>query len=89
MTIGFGEECPVKSAVTKCYREFKFGKQMLEDDNHYSCLVTTFNVENVVKVKLLIKEDPRITHAETQDALGISLGSVNNSHHDHLSVSKC
>ena len=43
-------------------------------------------VEYIIKAKSLIKEDPRITHEEIRDAMGISSESVNNFLHDHLSV---
>ena len=41
------------------------------DHRRYGCPVTAITVENLVKAKSQIKEDPRITHLETQDALGI------------------
>ena len=43
----------------------------LEDNNYYDRPVITITVENVFKVKLLIKKDPKITHEEIKGALGI------------------
>lgn len=61
---------------------------MLEENNCYGHPVKDVTVvENVVKGKLLIKEIPRISCEEMQDALGISLWSVNNFLHDHLNIS--
>ena len=58
------------------------------EDNRCGHPVTAVTVENVVKAKSLIKEDPRIIHEEIQHALGISSGSVNQILRDHLGVSK-
>ena len=35
---------------------------------------TAVIVENIVKAKALVKEGPRITHEEVQDALGMASG---------------
>ena len=83
---GGGDKSPAKSTVTKWYRKFQSGRQALEDDKHYGCPVTAVTAENIAKGKSLVKEDPRLTHEEKQDAQSISSGSVNNSLHDHLSV---
>ena len=79
---------PAKSTMTKWYREFQFGRQILEDNNRCRRLVTAVTVENVVREKSLIKEDTRITHEEIQDTLGISSVCVNQILHDHLGVLK-
>lgn len=59
LTISFGEIPPAKSTVANWYS--KFGQQTLED-NHCNHPVTAVTVENVIMVKSLRKEDPRITH---------------------------
>ena len=69
-----------------CDQVVQFGGQTLEDDNRCGRPVTIFTVNNVVKAKSLIKEDPRMTRVEIQDALGISSGSVNQIINDHLDV---
>ena len=54
--------------------------------NCYSHPVTAIAVENVVNAKLLNKEDPRITHEETQDSPDISSESVNKFVHEKFGV---
>ena len=61
------------------------------DVNRCGRPVTVVTVENIVKAKSLTKEDPRITHKETQDGLENSSGRVKKKRkiiHDHLGVSK-
>lgn len=85
-TTRFGEKSAVKSIVTKWHGEFQFEQQTLEENNRCGRLVKAVTVENVVKAKSLIKEDPGITHEEIQDEPGILSGSMNNSLHNYLSV---
>ena len=81
------EKALLQTPLTEWYRKIQFGLQALEDDKRYDCpVVTAVTAENIAKGKSLVKEDPRLTHEEKQDAQSISSGSVNNSLHDHLSV---
>ena len=88
LTIRFGEKSPAKSTDTKMVQTISVRTKTLESDKRCALPVTVVTVKNVVKAKSLIKEDPRITHEQIQDALGISSGSVKQILHDHLGVSK-
>ena len=48
----------------------------LEDDDRCSRMATTVTSENVSRVESLIKKDPKMTYAEIQDIMKISLGSL-------------
>ena len=81
LTIHFVEKSPTKPTVTKWCRKFQLDDRCLKMTS-VQFLVTAIAIENIVKAK----EDPRITHEEIQDTLGISSGSRSNFLCDHLSV---
>ena len=64
------------------------GARTLEDDDRCSRMATTVTSENVCRVESLIKKDPKMTYAEIQDIMKISLGSLICILHDCLGVRK-
>ena len=58
------------------------GEGTLEDDDRCGRIATTVIPENVSRVESLIKKDPKMTHAEIQDIMKISSGSLTRILHD-------
>ena len=64
------------------------GARTLEDDDRCGRMATTVTPENVSRVESLIKKDPKMAYAETQDIMKISSGSLTRIHQDCLGVRK-
>ena len=61
---------------------------MLEDDDRCGRMATTVTPENVSRVEVLIKKDPKMTYAEIRDIMKISSVVLTRIFHDCLGVSK-
>ena len=59
-----------------------------EDDDRCGRLTTTATPENVSRVEVLIKKDPKMTYTEIRDIMKISLGSLTRIFHGCLGVRK-
>ena len=64
------------------------GERTLEDDDRCGRMATTVTPENVSRVEVPIKKDPKITYAEIRDIMKISSGSLTRIFHDCLGVRK-
>ena len=84
----FGKQAPSKACVCKWYKEFKLGRKTLADDPRQGRPLSAVTPANVAAVKRLIREDPRITHRQIQDTLGIGTAAVDVILHKHLGVRK-
>ena len=63
------------ATVTKWYRNFKFGVKSFDDAERVGAPVTVTTEENVIAIKELLKEDPRITLRQISEILRISTES--------------
>ena len=64
------------------------GARTLEDDDSCGQTATTLTLENVFKVEPLIKKAQKMAHAEIQDTMKTSSGSLTRILHDCLGVRK-
>ena len=62
---------------------------MLEDDDCCGQMAKTVSTENVSCIESLIKKNPKMTYAEIQDVMKISLGNLTRIFHDCLRARKC
>ena len=78
----FGDQSPSKGTIFGWFRHFVSGERKLEDDDRCGRMATTVTPENVSRVEVLIKKDPKLTYAEIRDIMKISLGSLTLIFHD-------
>ena len=84
----FGDQSPSKATVLRWFRQFMSGARTLEDCDRCSRMAMTVTPENVSRVESLIKKDPKMTHAEIQDIMKISSGSLTRILRDCLGIRK-
>ena len=64
------------------------GERTLKDDDRCGRMATTVTPENVSRVEVLIKKDPKMTYTEIRDIMKISSGSLTRIFHHCLCVRK-
>jgi histone-lysine N-methyltransferase SETMAR len=77
-----------KSMVEYWVREFRSGRETLEDEDRSGRPSTSTTDENIAGVRELIHANPRITFIELESHTMISRGSLQRILHDHLKVHK-
>lgn len=83
-----GQGTVSKSTVKYWIREFKFGRQRLEDEHRSGRPSTSTTDENVKLVRELIHANPRVTYDDLERETKISRGSLHSILHDSLGVHK-
>lgn len=84
----FGESAPALATITYWFREFKRGRENLNDDPRPGRPPTAVTHENVIRVEWLLRENRHITHREIQAELNIGSQAVSTILHEHLKVRK-
>lgn len=84
----FGSSCPSEFTIKFWSKQFKLGRESLEDDARSGRPVSAVTNENVAKVKKIILEDRRVKQWEIARDVGISKERVNEIIHVHLNMSK-
>lgn len=84
----FGDLCPSDFTIKFWSRQFKSGRESLEDDPRSGRPITAITEENVAKVKNIILEDRRVKQWEIARDVGISKERVNEIIHGYLNMSK-
>jgi histone-lysine N-methyltransferase SETMAR len=84
----FGDECLLQPRVFSWAKSFREGRDHVEIEPHARRPRTFVNPENVLKIGELFRANRRITVLELLQEVGISVGSVEESLHDELKVSK-
>jgi histone-lysine N-methyltransferase SETMAR len=79
---------PSKATVANWAREFKHGRESLEDDPRSGAPSTAVNNESIESVERLVMEDRRISVAKIADLTGISSTSVHRILHESLHMNK-
>lgn len=84
----FQESAPALATVTYWFREFKRGRENLNDDPRPGRPQTAVTHENVIRVEWLLRENRHITHREIEGELKIGSQAVSTILHEHLKVRK-
>jgi hypothetical protein len=84
----FGDECLSQSRVFSWVKSFREGRDRVENEPHARRPRTSINPENVLTVGELIRANRHITVLELSQEVGISVGSVEESLHNELKVSR-
>lgn len=84
----FGEECLSKTRVYSWAKEFREGRDRVENQPHSRRPRTSVTSENVEKVEQLILDNRRITIREISEEVAISVGSVEEIVRKELQFSK-
>ena len=72
----FGRQCLSQARVYSWAKEFREGREQVENQPHPRRPRTSITPENVERVELLILDNRRITIREISEEVGISVGSV-------------
>jgi hypothetical protein len=84
----FGDECLSQPRVFSWAKSFREGRDHVENEPQARRPRTSVNPENVLKIGELIQANRHITILELSQEIGISVGSVEESLHNELKVSK-
>lgn len=84
----FGGECLSQARVYSWAKEFREGRDRVENQPHPRRPRTSITSENVERVEQLILDNRRITIREISEEVGISVGSVEDIVHKNLQFSK-
>ena len=81
----FGDETMSQKKFYKWYRDFKEGRECVDDLQRSERPSTSIDDQNINKIKEIVLGNRRLTIRELVDMVGISFGSV---HHlkDHLGL---
>ena len=84
----FGKNGPSISTIYKWFKEFKCGKKTLQDGDRPGRPLTAVTQENIDAVRKLIRDQPRITCVDIEEALGTGTAAINTILYKHLRVHK-
>ncbi|KAL0822343.1 hypothetical protein ABMA28_004441 [Loxostege sticticalis] len=84
----FGDSSPSEFVIKFWSKQFKHGRESLEDDPRSGRPISAVTADNVEKVKNLILADRRIKQWEIARDVGISKERVHEIIHEHLGMSK-
>lgn len=88
LTAAFPDSGPSLATVTGWYREFKRGRDNLQDESRTGRPSTANTETNVDRVRDLLNADRRVTYDIIEASLGISSGTVRKILHEELGVKK-
>ena len=83
-----GQNTVAYSTVTRWIREFRRGRQSLEDDHTSARPTTVTTLENAAIVEKIIRAEPSITFRELEDRSGIARTTLQRICENHLGVKK-
>ena len=84
----YGESAPSYYKVKFWSKQFKWGRDLIEDDPHTGCPVDTTTEEMCQKLESLILADRRMKVSRLAEETGISAGAVWTIIHGELDMSK-
>lgn len=84
----FRDSCPSEFVIKFWSKQFKHGRECLEDDPRSGRPISAVTADSVEKVKQLILADRRIKQWELARDVGISKERVHEIIHQHLGMSK-
>ena len=82
----FGDETMSRKNVYKWYRDFKEGRERVDDLQRSGRPSTSIDDQTINKIKEMGLANRRLTIRELVDMVGISFGSVQTSLKDHLGI---
>ena len=82
----FGDETMSQKNVQKWYRDFKEGRERVDNLQRSRGPSTSIDDQNINKIKEMVVGNRRLTIRELVDMVGISLGSVQTILKDHLGL---
>lgn len=80
----FGDETMSQKNVYKWYKDFKEGRERVDDLERSGRPSTSIDEQHIKKIKELVLENRRLTIRDLADMLAISIGSVQAILKDHL-----
>lgn len=84
----FEDYAPSRATVFRWFAQFKRGIFSLNDDERNGRPATSVTEENVLAVKKIIKEDPKVTYKQIEEVVKISSPAINEILHNRLGVRK-
>ena len=82
----FGDETMSQKNVNKWYKDFKEGRERVDDLQRSGRPSTSIHDQNINKIKEIVLVNRRLTIRELVDMVGISFGSVQTILGDHLGL---
>lgn len=84
----YGDETISKSSVYNWYKDFKNGREAVEDEPRSGRPSTSITEQNINKIKDLVLSNRRLSQRDLVDITGISKGSIQSILKDHLGLSR-
>jgi predicted HTH transcriptional regulator len=84
----FGDETMSQKNFYKWYKDFKEGRERVDDLERSGRPTTSIDEQHIKKIKELVLENRRLTIRDLADMLAISIGSVQAILKDHLCLRK-
>lgn len=88
LSTAFPDTAPSFSTVSRWYREFRRGRDSLDDETRTGRPATSTTPEMIASVQRMVEADRRVTYKEIEASLGIHSPAINKILHDHIGVRK-
>ncbi|GBP96657.1 Putative uncharacterized protein FLJ37770 [Eumeta japonica] len=88
LQLAFNNEAPSRAVGFRWFREFRNGRNSLQDEEHMGRPVSSDTLENVGRVRKMIEGDNPFTYHMIHYTLGIDLAAVYKVMQDELKMKK-
>ena len=88
LVAAFRDAAPSFVTVSHWYREFRRGRDSLEDEARSGKPASAKTPESVARVRQMAEADRRVTYKEIEASLGLHSPAINKILHNHIGVRK-
>src|SRR5258705_7879042 len=84
----FPGSAPSEATVYRWFREFKMGRQSLEDEERSERPATAVTEESIAAAEAMVREDRRVNYVDVEAALQIGSAAAGDIFKNHLRLRK-